>query len=76
MCLIICTFYKKTLDFLVHIVYYNTCKEDIAIQTTGGNKMKKYRVNASEYTNLCSMYDRLNGKYFQELEKLRKSANY
>lgn len=21
--------------------------------------MKKYRVNASEYTNLCSMYDRL-----------------
>lgn len=30
--------------------------------------MKKYRVNASEYTNLCSMYDRLKCEEIEMIE--------
>ena len=35
--------------------------------------MKKYRVNASEYTNLCSMYDRLKCMEIDMLEATKDS---
>lgn len=35
--------------------------------------MKKYRVNASEYTNLCSMYDKLKCEEIDMLEAPRGS---
>ena len=35
--------------------------------------MKKYRVNASEYTNLCSMYDKLKCAEIDMMEAPRNS---
>lgn len=43
-------------------------------ENTGGKiDMKKYRVNASEYTNLCSMYDKLKCKEIDMTEAPRGS---